>query len=218
MRRIYLPLHLILAALFIFVCNFNVFADGVVIKLTNKSNKEVILSDFYVFNAQGQKQTRLAPGNSSDDIKVGPGGVQLLDLDFKPTRYIVSTKEGNSEPETEVFNIDLVTPKKVSMLLNSTNGSPLFLAIDQSLSNFEPPPDGAILAFSLGVNPNFPGWFVGTMIDSEGIISGAFTGDALVASTIEVVAVPEPATLFLLSSGIAGIAMKLRWRKQPQLH
>ena len=116
MRRIQLPLRIVIAALFVFACNAEILADGVVIKLTNKSDKEVTLSDFYAFSAQGQKQTRLAPGDDSDDIKVGPGGEQLLDLDFRPTSYIVSTKEGNSEPESKVFNVNLVTPTKVPLL------------------------------------------------------------------------------------------------------
>ena len=214
MRRIHLPLHIVIAALFVFACNSHVFADGVVIKLTNKSDKEVTLSDFFAFNAQGNIQTRLAPGDASDDIKVGPGGEQLLDLDFRPTQYVVSIKVGNSEPETKVFNIDLVTPTKVSLLQNANNATALFLSIDQSLSNFEPPADGTVLSFSMGVNPLFPGWFVGTIIDLDtGIISGAYTGDALVAATIEVSEVPEPATLLLLSSGIAGVAIKVRRRK-----
>lgn len=215
MRRVRLPLDILVAALFLFACGSEVFADGVVIKVVNDSPSkiEMTLSDLIVYS-NTQKQTVLKPSDASDDIKVGFGVQKLFDLNFTPTKYVISVMAGDSEIEATVFNISLVEPVKIPMLIDPNNGSPLFLAIDQSLYNFEPPADGTVLSFSMGVNPNLPGWFVGTIIDFEtGNISGPYTGDALVDSTVEVSAVPEPATLLLLSSGVAAIAIKLRRRR-----
>jgi hypothetical protein len=174
---------------------------------------EMTLSDLIIF-AHNQKQTVLKPSDASDDIKVGFGVQKLFDLNFMPTKYVISVMAGDSEIEAEVFNVSFVTPTKVSMLLDPNNGTQLFLAIDQSLYDFEPPADGTVISFSMGVNPNFPGWFVGTNIDLDtGNISGPYTGDAFVDSTVEVSGVPEPATLLLLGSAVAGMAIKLRRRR-----
>jgi PEP-CTERM motif-containing protein len=213
MRRIYLPLHMIVAVLFVFACNSEVLAGPVVIKITNTSDKQVTLSDLIVFSVDGVKQTRLKPGDPSDDIIMKPKGVQLLDLDFNPNQYVFSTIDETGEPETKIFNHDVIA-QGIKLLKNANNGAPLFLSIDMALYTFVPPADGTILSVSNGVISNFPGWFVGMSIDLEnGNIFSPFTGSALVDSTLEVETIPEPATLLLLSSGIAGVAIRLRRRK-----
>lgn len=182
---------------------------------TNTGQKEVTLSDLVVYLGAFGKQVVLKPSDASDDIRVGPGVQKLFALDFNPASYVISVMDGVSELETSVFNVDVVKPKKIALLRDPSNMTPLFLAINQSLYNFEPPPDGTNISFSMGVNPDFPGWFVGTHIDFDnGTISSPYTGSAVVRSTaLEVSAVPEPATLLLLSSGIAGVAIRLRRRR-----
>jgi hypothetical protein len=119
-----------------------------------------------------------------------------------------------SEMETIMFDVKLEKPRKFGMLVDPTLAPTVFLAIDDDLYS-DPPPLGTVLAFNSGINPLRPDWFVGTSIDLDtGVVSGGYTGDAIVATTdFDVtVSVAEPATLLLVGVGVAATAVRTRRR------
>lgn len=214
--RIHSPLHLMVAVLFLLVVNSAVFADVVIIKVTNNGKTSVELSDLIAYG-EGQDQVKkiLNVDQKSDDITLKPSGEKLYELSFVPKKFTISVTDATGEHEAVMINANVVEPKPIAMFTDVNNVTPLFLEIDQSLYNFAPPTEGTVILFTNGRNPGLPGWLLGTSIDFEnGTISGEFSGEAVVVSNgLEVQEVPEPATLFLLGSGIASVALRLRRRR-----
>jgi PEP-CTERM motif len=193
-----------------------VLAAADTIEVKNNRQSDVILSDLIVYGKKPGERTELVkPKNASDDVPFKPGDRKTFESTFPIARYMISELFLGSEMETIMFDVKLEKPRKFGMLLDPTLAPTVFLAIDDDLYS-DPPPPGTVLAFNNGINPLRPDWFVGTSIDFDmGVVSGGYTGDAIVAATdFDVtVSVAEPATLLLVGVGVAA-ATAVRMRRR----
>lgn len=100
----------------------------------------------------------------------------------------------------------------------------LFIGVDlmEWLNNSTPFNKGDLFTFVNGVSSSLSGFIVGTSEISFSSTQGwttanPYTGSATADATIDGAAVPEPSTLFLLGSGLAGLFGVGRKRLQKEL-
>jgi hypothetical protein len=166
-----------------------------------RRDQSITLSDFIVYGEDPNKQKKVirAPDDPNDDTVIPGWGTRRFTTDFEIKKYIISScsiDEGHYvEHETVVFKIEKIIPKKLAYIEIGPyiqEQLKVILEIDQSVAP-EPPPEGTILAFVGGQNPQMPGWFVGTGINFDtGEVTGAYTGDVEVLSTAFEVLVFSP--------------------------
>jgi len=192
------------------------FARADVITVVNRSDQPQALSDMVVFGTvAGQNGTQQEiinpPGNNpaDKDVPFDAHGTQVFTTSkvfLKVTKIFFSQKRGNSEKESTNFATDQIVSMRIPLIEDPNGVVSVFLATDNAFANVPPPAEGLIFSVSAGVNPNFPGYFVGTQFDlNSGEVTNPFTGDVRVASTafeITVGEVPEPSTLALTACGI----------------
>jgi hypothetical protein len=185
---------------------------GQVLNVTNPTELEKVLSDLIAYGAQGEKSVILKPGDASDDITFAPHMTRLFDAGFEVKRYLVSSTVGNSEFESVIFDVTSALVRELSFLEDAQSQAPLVLALDFEMTNYQPPPPDAVMNFVNGLNPNLPGYFVGTSVNFDsGAVLGAFTGSArFIAPRFDVSVVPEPAAWLAMSMGIIGLAARRR--------
>lgn len=111
------------------------------------------------------------------------------------------------------------TEQLVIASLTDGLGDPLYLEVDESQYTL-PPPEGTMLDFTNGTTPGEPDWTLYSYFDDfTGVLSGLYTGSAVVFSTgiLNDVTVPEPASaglLFVASAAAVGAGL-IRRRTLP---
>jgi hypothetical protein len=190
---------------------------GPFIEVKNNSVFPRVLSDLVVLDKNNNNRVILQPSNAADDVTMASGETRIFNAGFEINRYTISLTENMQERRTAVFSVTQLVPEKVGFLENpNPSGPDIFLAIDSSQSNFDPPAEGTILSFTNGSNSTLPGWFVGTAIDFDhGIVSNPYTGSAEIGFTgFEVTTVPEPESVAMLLAGLGLIGTVIRGRKK----
>ena len=182
------------------------------VKINNTSKNPMKLSDLFVFGAKGKQEIILHRRFAMDDEDIAPGETKSFPTSFPVIAVAMSITKNGKESELIIKEIDQKTGfQKMAWLENAGDGTDLFPFIDAPVAA-DPPEEGSIVSFVAGLNPQLPGWFVGTILDlDQGIVLNGFTGDAVVVqSDAAIAAVPEPASLTLL-----GLALLLLLRVVP---
>lgn len=192
-----------------------------VLTVKNTDPGSRILSDLVVLGAgANDSQILLQPSNASDNITLLGGGQTQFFVNFPVTSYHISmTLPNGSEVNTTYLKLLGVVKgaKDIAFVQaqGANQGIDLFALLDFDLA-VNQPPSGTLLDFTIGINPQLPGWFIGTATDfNTGAVTGAYTGRAqVVLDGIRVtVAVSEPSSLNLVGLALAGCLLLSRKKK-----
>jgi hypothetical protein len=181
----------------------------------NTSDRGKDLHDLTVFNVDSTQSMSFI--RRGQDVSFAAHEVKKFDdIKFKPDHIEASTltdpNDIHTSVQTTIFQLN-ATPDQGSWLVNpgTTPKAPLFLQIEPSQANPIPPAEGSILDFTNGLNPNTPGWLVGTGMDnSNGNVTNPYTGQAQVFSnafafSFPLAPVPEPSAFVAAIIGAFGV-------------
>jgi len=188
---------------------------GSIFRYTNTQGSSRFLSDLTVYGEGNNKKVILEEDPSTEpDVEVKPGQpYKSPDVGFEIKKVDISIKLTRGGTETKTVGANFVQQRiqQVAWLSDPS----LILALTFPVAA-EPPPAGTLLSFTDGLNPNLPGWFVGTILDRDtGTVSGPFTGTAEISATGEVMTIPEPNSFTLAGVGALVLFVFCGPRREP---
>ena len=204
------------------------------VKITNQGKAPICISDLVLRTegGPGQPIVVLRSQTPSDNILLAPNQSTIITNQSPPESgppiptwnavTTVSTGDANNCNGANT-QMDIPFTYKPNGILDIVTGTTfsantaLFFGVLQPVDPNFPLSEGRTFSVVNGVNAELGRYFFSTTpftFSDTGDLIGAngFTGSVTVTGNFRVEAVPEPATLFLLGTGWAGVAIKTRKR------